>query len=108
MVQLLVQHGAEVDVCDQRGGVTPLHDAVSFGSKEVVNALLEAGARAGGEVSTFLSYPITLRVEIQGGFFDWSALKMTKCQIPCKSLQKSSKCQNFLRVWQEVIFRADQ
>ena len=52
MVQLLVQHGAEVDVCDQRGGVTPLHDAVSFGSKEVVNALLEAGARAGGEVST--------------------------------------------------------
>ena len=52
----MVQHGAEVDVCDQRGGVTPLHDAVSFGSKEVVNALLEAGARAGGEVSTFLSY----------------------------------------------------
>ena len=52
VVQLLVQHGAEVDVSDQRGGVTPLHDAVSFGSKEVVNALLEAGARAGGEVST--------------------------------------------------------
>ena len=48
----MVQHGAEVDVCDQRGGVTPLHDAVSFGSKEVVNALLQAGARAGGKVST--------------------------------------------------------
>ena len=64
MVQLLVQHGAEVDVCDQRGGVTPLHDAVSFGSKEVVNALLEAGARAGGEVSTFLSYLRPLKVEI--------------------------------------------
>ena len=60
----MVQHGAEVDVCDQRGGVTPLHDAVSFGSKEVVNALLEASARAGGEVSTFLSYPMTLKVEI--------------------------------------------
>ena len=64
MVKLLVQHGAEVDVCDQRGGVTPLHDAVSFGSKEVVTALLEAGARAGGEVSTFLSYQITLKAEI--------------------------------------------
>ena len=34
--------------------------------------------------------------------------KMTKCQITCKSLQKSSKCQNFLRVWHIVIFRADQ
>ena len=45
---------------------------------------------------------------IQGVFFNWSALKMTKCQITCKSLQKSSKCQNFLRVWHLVIFRADQ
>ena len=33
---------------------------------------------------------------------------MTKCQITCKSLQKSSKCQNFLRVWHLVIFREDQ
>ena len=33
---------------------------------------------------------------------------MTKCQITCKSLQKSSRCQNFLRVWHLVIFRADQ
>ena len=41
-------------------------------------------------------------------FFNWSAQKMTKCQITCKSLQKSSKCQNFLRVWDLVIFRADQ
>ena len=45
---------------------------------------------------------------IQGGFFNWSALKMTKCQITCKSLKKSFKCQNFLRVWHLVIFRADQ
>ena len=44
---MLVKHGAEVDVCDQQGGTTPLHDAVSFGSKEVVEALLEAGARVG-------------------------------------------------------------
>ena len=29
---------------------------------------------------------------------------MTKCQITCKFLQKSSKCQNFLRVWHLVIF----
>ena len=36
--------------------------------------------------------------KLQGGFFNWSAQKMTKCQITCKSLQKSSKCQNFLRV----------
>ena len=34
--------------------------------------------------------------------------KLTKCQITCKSLQKSYKCQNFLRVWHLVIFRADQ
>ena len=25
---------------------------------------------------------------LQGGFFNWSALKMTKCQITCNSLQK--------------------
>ena len=47
-------------------------------------------------------------LHLQGGFFNWSAQKMTKCQITCKSLQKSSKCQNFLRVWDLVIFRADQ
>ena len=47
------------------------------------------------------------RGQIQGGFFNWSALKMTKCQITCKSLQKSSKCQIFQRVWHLVIFRAD-
>ena len=41
-------------------------------------------------------------------FFNWSALKMTKCQITCKSLQKSSKCQIFQWVWHLVIFRADQ
>ena len=33
---------------------------------------------------------------------------MTKCQITCKSLQKSSKCQIFQWVWHLVIFRADQ
>ena len=60
-----------------------------------------------------LSTSVTLEfnqssTQIQGGFFNWSALKMTKCQITCKSLQKSSKCQNFLRVWHLVIFRADQ
>ena len=33
---------------------------------------------------------------------------MTKCQITCKSLQKSFKCQNFLRAWHLVIFRANQ
>ena len=44
----------------------------------------------------FTSYRGT---HLQGGFFNWSALKMTKCQITCKSLPKSSKCQNFLRVW---------
>ena len=33
---------------------------------------------------------------------------MTKCQITCKSLQKSSKYQNFLRAWHLIIFRADQ
>ena len=45
---------------------------------------------------------------IQGGFFNWSAQKMTKCQITCKSLQKSSKCQNFLRVWHFILGRTSQ
>ena len=61
----------------------------------------------------FMHFPLMIRDikkhEIHTGwFFNWSALKMTKCQITCKSLQKSSKCQNFLRVWHLVIFRADQ
>ena len=41
-------------------------------------------------------------------FFYCSAQKMTKCQITCKSLQKSSKCQNFRRVWHLVFFWAEQ
>ena len=41
-------------------------------------------------------------------FFTVPPKKMTKCQITCKSLQKSSKCQNFRRVWHLVIFWADQ
>ena len=55
----------------------------------------------------FRRWPQMWRI-LQGVFFNWSALKMTKCQITCKSLQKSSKCQNFLRVWYLVIFREDQ
>ena len=35
-------------------------------------------------------------------------IRIYKCQITCESLQKSSKCQNFLRVWHLDIFRADQ
>ena len=31
------------------------------------------------------------QVDLQGGFFNWSALKMTKCQITCKSLQNIAK-----------------
>ena len=42
---------------------------------------------------------------VQGVFFYWS---VDWCGITCKCLQKSSKCQNFLRVWHKVIFRADQ
>ena len=40
-------------------------------------------------------------------FFTGPAKKMAKCQITCKCLQKSSKCQNF-RVWHLVIFKAVQ
>ena len=58
VVQLLVQHGADVDVCDERGGTTPLHDAVSFGSEEVVKALLEAGARAGRKIAAWCKTPL--------------------------------------------------
>ena len=32
---------------------------------------------------------------LQDGFFDWSALKMTKCQITLNLFKKSFKCQNF-------------
>ena len=66
--------------------------------------------RMGKEEEKVLHSRLFLRmdVNIQGGFFNWSAQKMTKCQITCKSLQKSSKCQNFQRVWHLVIFRADQ
>ena len=55
-----MKHGAEVDVCDQRGGITPLHDAVSFGSKEVVMALLEAGARAGRTMDDDIPQEVTI------------------------------------------------
>ena len=49
-----------------------------------------------------------MRLHIQGGFFDCSAQKLTKCQITCKFLEKSSKYQNFQRVWHLVIFWAEQ
>ena len=44
------------------------------------------------------------------GLFFWLVRpkKWLKCQITCKSLQKSPKGQNFLRVLHLVIFSADQ
>ena len=40
--------------------------------------------------------------DIQGCFLTGPPQKMIKCQITCKSLQKSSKCQNFLRADQST------
>ena len=42
------------------------------------------------------SWMCALRNLNTGCFFYWSALKNAKCQITCKSLQKSSKCQKGL------------
>ena len=48
------------------------------------------------------------RLYLQGGFFNWSALKMTKCQ----TLRKFWHLELFWRdlhvIWHLVIFRADQ
>ena len=55
-----------------------------------------------GKISLYNTY-------IQGGFFllvrpeKWLSVRLHR-----KSHQKSSKCQNFLRIWHWVIFRADQ
>ena len=52
-----------------------------------------------------LSISICLCLQDTGCFFLLvRPKKMMKCQITCKSLQKSPKCQNFLR----FVFRADQ
>ncbi len=45
-VTLLVQHGADVNTREKQHGFTPLHYAVFGGSREVVAALLDAGAPA--------------------------------------------------------------
>ena len=51
---------------------------------------------------------LQLQLKIQGGFFNWSALKMTKCQ----TLRKFWHLELFWRdlhvIWHLVIFRADQ
>ena len=41
-------------------------------------------------------------------FLTGAPLKVLSFRLHGKSHQKSSKCQNFLRVWHLVIFRADQ
>ena len=71
VVQLLVQHGADVDVCDERGGTTPLHDAVSFGSEEVVKALLEAGARAGRKIAAWCKTPLIVVAGCKHKIVQW-------------------------------------
>ena len=42
------------------------------------------------------------------GWFSWLVRPKKWLSVRLQSLQKSSKCQNFLRVWHLVIFRADQ
>ena len=45
-------------------------------------------------------HKISVRLQhLQDVFFGLVSPKKCQCQITCKSLQKSSKCQNFLRVW---------
>jgi len=44
ILSLLITHGATVDVFSGDDGITPLHDAVMYGSKEQVAALVRAGA----------------------------------------------------------------
>jgi ankyrin repeat protein len=45
MVELLLEHGAEIDV-QQHGGWTALHGAAQHGNAEMVELLLEFGANA--------------------------------------------------------------
>ena len=61
-----------------------------------------------GEYVEWRSQLVSMSSKYRVVFLTGPPLKMTKCQITCKSLQKSSKCQNFLRVSHLVIFRADQ
>ena len=59
-------------------------------------------------VITFIIMSGQCLIYIQGGFFNWSALKMTKCQ----TLRKFWHLELFWRdlhvIWPLVIFRADQ
>ena len=41
-------------------------------------------------------------------FFTGPPLKVLSVKLHSKSHQKSSKCQNFVRVWHLVVFWADQ
>ena len=47
-------------------------------------------------------------INIQGGFFNWSALKMTKCQTHWKIWHLELFWRDLHVIWHLVIFRADQ
>ena len=46
--------------------------------------------------------------KLQGGFFNWSALKMTKCQTLWKIWHLELFWRDLHVIWHLVIFRADQ
>lgn len=46
VVELLIQHGADINAREKQHGFTPLHYAVFGGSKEVVGVLLDHGVQA--------------------------------------------------------------
>lgn len=64
MVQLLLQHGADVHAKD-KGGLVPLHNACSYGHFEVTELLLKVS----GEVFTWLLITIFSGIIIISGMF---------------------------------------
>ena len=60
-----------------------------FVGKPKVNVRLQIALDVKRRTMFFANFAAQTALDVQGVFFYWSALKMTKCQITCKSILKS-------------------
>jgi ankyrin repeat protein len=63
LVELLIKHGADVNACEPRHGLSPLHFAIYGGNIEVVKTLIHHGAKLNPDIPSRAISPLHLAVQ---------------------------------------------